>query len=54
MSFNPRDTVIVDCARSAMGRSKNGCFRKGIGLGLGITPVIERVQEPVGLLSSQR
>jgi len=24
---NPRDAVIVDYARSAMGRSKNGCFR---------------------------
>jgi acetyl-CoA acyltransferase len=24
---NPRDAVIVDFARSAMGRSKNGCFR---------------------------
>jgi acetyl-CoA acyltransferase len=27
MSINPRDAVIVDYARSAMGRSKNGCFR---------------------------
>ena len=27
MSFNPRDVVIVDFARSPMGRSKNGCFR---------------------------
>lgn len=27
MSVNPRDVVIVDYARSAMGRSKNGCFR---------------------------
>ncbi len=27
MSLNPRDTVIVDYARSAMGKSKNGCFR---------------------------
>lgn len=27
MSVNPRDAVIVDYARSAMGRSKNGCFR---------------------------
>lgn len=27
MSLNPRDAVIVDFARSAMGRSKNGCFR---------------------------
>jgi acetyl-CoA acyltransferase len=27
VSFNPRDAVIVDYARSAMGRSKNGCFR---------------------------
>lgn len=27
MSLNPRDPVIVDFARSAMGRSKNGCFR---------------------------
>lgn len=27
MSVNPRDAVIVDFARSAMGRSKNGCFR---------------------------
>ncbi len=27
MSTNPRDAVIVDYARSAMGRSKNGCFR---------------------------
>ncbi|HEY7774935.1 MAG TPA: acetyl-CoA C-acyltransferase, partial [Kineobactrum sp.] len=27
MSLNPRDAVIVDIARSAMGKSKNGCFR---------------------------
>ncbi len=27
MSLQPRDAVIVDYARSAMGRSKNGCFR---------------------------
>lgn len=27
MSLNNRDAVIVDYARSAMGRSKNGCFR---------------------------
>lgn len=27
MSLNPRDVVIVDFARSPMGRSKNGCFR---------------------------
>lgn len=27
MSLNPRDAVVVDFARSAMGRSKNGCFR---------------------------
>ncbi|MEM6301326.1 MAG: acetyl-CoA C-acyltransferase FadA [Pseudomonadota bacterium] len=27
MSINARDAVIVDYARSAMGRSKNGCFR---------------------------
>ncbi|MBE8717226.1 acetyl-CoA C-acyltransferase FadA [Cellvibrio polysaccharolyticus] len=27
MSLHPRDAVIVDYARSAMGRSKNGCFR---------------------------
>ena len=27
MSVNQRDAVIVDYARSAMGRSKNGCFR---------------------------
>lgn len=27
MSLNPRDAVIVDYARSPMGRSKNGCFR---------------------------
>ncbi|MDO3382313.1 acetyl-CoA C-acyltransferase FadA [Gilvimarinus algae] len=27
MSIQPRDAVIVDYARSAMGRSKNGCFR---------------------------
>lgn len=27
MSTNPRDVVIVDFARSAMGRSKGGCFR---------------------------
>lgn len=27
MSLDPRDAVIVDYARSAMGRSKNGCFR---------------------------
>ncbi|MFT5611518.1 MAG: acetyl-CoA acyltransferase, partial [Polaribacter sp.] len=24
---NPRDAVIVDFARTAMGRSKGGCFR---------------------------
>jgi acetyl-CoA acyltransferase len=28
MSINPRDAVIVDFARSAMGRSKGGCFRQ--------------------------
>ncbi|MDM3871175.1 acetyl-CoA C-acyltransferase FadA [Porticoccus sp. W117] len=27
MKLNPRDVVIVDYARTAMGRSKNGCFR---------------------------
>lgn len=27
MGLNPRDAVIIDYARSAMGRSKNGCFR---------------------------
>lgn len=27
MKVNPRDAVIVDYARSPMGRSKNGCFR---------------------------
>ncbi|GAB1266118.1 acetyl-CoA C-acyltransferase FadA [Aurantivibrio infirmus] len=27
MGLNPRDAVIVDYGRSAMGRSKNGCFR---------------------------
>ncbi|WP_045860202.1 acetyl-CoA C-acyltransferase FadA [Teredinibacter purpureus] len=27
MSLNPRDVVVVDYARSPMGRSKNGCFR---------------------------
>jgi acetyl-CoA acyltransferase len=27
VSLNARDAVIVDYARSAMGRSKNGCFR---------------------------
>ena len=27
MSVNARDAVIVDYARSAMGRSRNGCFR---------------------------
>lgn len=27
MSTNPRDAVIVDFARTAMGRSKGGCFR---------------------------
>jgi acetyl-CoA acyltransferase len=27
VSLHPRDAVIVDFARSAMGRSKNGCFR---------------------------
>jgi acetyl-CoA acyltransferase len=27
VSLNPRDAVIVDYARSAMGRSKNGCYR---------------------------
>ncbi len=27
MSLNPRDAVIVDYARSPMGRAKNGCFR---------------------------
>ena len=27
MKANPRDAVIVDFARSAMGRSRNGCFR---------------------------
>ncbi len=28
MSLQPRDAVIVDYARSAMGRSKNGCYRQ--------------------------
>ena len=27
MSLNPRDVVIIDYARTPMGRSKNGCFR---------------------------
>jgi len=27
MSINPRDAVVVDFARTAMGRSKKGCFR---------------------------
>lgn len=27
MSINPRDAVVVDFARTAMGRSKGGCFR---------------------------
>ena len=27
MSLNPREAVIVDYARTPMGRSKNGCFR---------------------------
>ncbi|MGB5325014.1 MAG: acetyl-CoA C-acyltransferase FadA [Pseudomonadales bacterium] len=27
MSSNPRDAVVVDFARTAMGRSKGGCFR---------------------------
>ncbi|MDH3997412.1 MAG: acetyl-CoA C-acyltransferase FadA [Desulfuromonadales bacterium] len=27
MSLNPRDVVVVDYARTAMGRSKNGCYR---------------------------
>lgn len=27
MTINPRDAVIVDYARTPMGRSKNGCFR---------------------------
>lgn len=27
MSLDPKDVVIVDCVRSAMGRSKNGMFR---------------------------
>lgn len=27
MSINPRDAVIVDYARTPMGRSKNGCYR---------------------------
>ncbi len=27
MSLNDRDAVIIDYARSAMGRSRNGCFR---------------------------
>ncbi|MDO6745793.1 acetyl-CoA C-acyltransferase FadA [Gilvimarinus sp. 1_MG-2023] len=27
MNIHPRDAVIVDYGRSAMGRSKNGCFR---------------------------
>lgn len=27
MTLNPRDAVIVDYARTPMGRSKNGCFR---------------------------
>ena len=28
MSLNPRDVVIVDGVRTAMGRSKGGMFRK--------------------------
>ncbi len=28
MNLNPRDAVIVDFARTPMGRSKNGCFRQ--------------------------
>ncbi|MEJ2418679.1 MAG: acetyl-CoA C-acyltransferase FadA, partial [Exilibacterium sp.] len=28
MSLNPRDAVIIDFARTPMGRSKNGCFRQ--------------------------
>lgn len=28
MSFNPRDVVIIDAVRSAMGRSKGGMFRQ--------------------------
>ena len=27
MSFDARDAVIIDCARTPMGRSKNGVFR---------------------------
>ena len=27
MSLNPRDVVVVDCARSAMARARNGAFR---------------------------
>ena len=27
MSINPRDAVVIDFARTAMGRSKGGCFR---------------------------
>ncbi|TDN99198.1 MULTISPECIES: acetyl-CoA C-acyltransferase FadA [Halomonas] len=27
MSLNPRDVVVVDCARSAMAKAKNGAFR---------------------------
>ena len=27
MSLNPKDVVIVDYARTPMGRSKDGCFR---------------------------
>lgn len=27
MTLNPRDAVIIDYARTPMGRSKNGCFR---------------------------
>lgn len=27
MSLHPKDAVIIDYARTAMGRSKNGCFR---------------------------
>lgn len=28
MTLKPRDAVIIDCARTPMGRSKNGVFRK--------------------------
>ena len=32
MSLNPRDAVIVDFGRTAMGRSKNGAYRNTLSL----------------------